>query len=220
MNYGKAEVKAFAESRCKNSDTAHEKALKLYYAVRDEIRYDPYQFSIDKNSFKASSVLKKMKGYCVDKAVLLSAVLRYHNIPARLGFADVRNHISTKRLRELMEADLFIYHGYVELYINGKWVKATPAFNLSLCIHFNVKPLEFDGMHDSIFHEFDKLGNRHMEYVKDHGHFADLPFDTIVSESRKKYPRFFRMMSDPSASKPLSNGDFHQEAIAENRTAG
>lgn len=216
MDYNRAEVKAFAESRCQRSDTLHEKAVKLYYAVRDEIRYDPYDFKLERGSFTASSVLKKMSGYCVAKAILLAAVARYHAIPARLGFADVRNHLSTKRLRDLMETDLFMYHGYTELYINEKWVKATPAFNLTLCTNFNVKPLEFNGINDSLFHEFDNLGNRHMEYVKEYGHFADLPFETIVNDCRREYPRFFKMLSGKGGAASPSGNDFHREAIAEN----
>ena len=29
-----------------------------------------------------------------------------------------------------MGTDLFVYHGYAELFLDGKWVKATPAFNV------------------------------------------------------------------------------------------
>ncbi|SLM31291.1 conserved hypothetical protein [Desulfamplus magnetovallimortis] len=224
MDYNSKEVRSFADGCCKPHESTKEKAVKLYYAVRDEIRYDPYDFKLDKNNFTASSVLKKRRGYCVAKAILLTAVARYHGIPARPGFADVRNHLSTKRLRDLMETDLFMYHGYTELYIEGKWVKATPAFNLELCTNFNVKPLEFDGVHDSLFHEFDTLGNRHMEYVKDRGHFDDMPFEEIVRECKKVYPRFFRILSLEEQEKsaledasPLATGDFHSEAIEENR---
>jgi len=140
---------------------------------------------------KASSVLTKQSGYCVAKAVLLAAVGRHQGIPCRLGFADVTNHLSTARLREMMGTDLFVYHGYTEMYLQGKWVKATPAFNLALCTRFGVVPLEFDGIHDSVFHPYDVSGQKHMEYVKDHGHFADLPFARIFEAYGKTYPRFF-----------------------------
>lgn len=141
MDYDTPEVAEFAQTRCDKNETNRQKAIKLYYAVRDEIRYNPYDFKNDRVNFKASSTLKKMSGYCVAKAVLLAAVARFEGIPARLGFADVRNHISTSRLRELMKTDVFMYHGYVELFIDKIWVKATPAFNLTLCTNFNIKPL-------------------------------------------------------------------------------
>jgi transglutaminase-like putative cysteine protease len=158
---------------------------------------------------KASSILQKKSGYCVSKAVLLAAVARHQQIPSRLGFADVTNHLSTAKLRERMGTDLFIYHGYTEMYLNGKWVKATPAFNLSLCIRFKVKPLEFDGTKDSIFHECNTLGQKHMEYVRDHGHFADLPFEEIFEAYGKTYPKFFEHFGGGQAN------DFSAEAAAE-----
>ena len=184
---------AYANTTCRSKTADIDRAIALYYAVRDDIRYDPYSVEDKRESVRASSVLKRKAGFCVAKAVLLAAVLRSQKIPARLGFADVKNHLVTQRLKALMETDLFIYHGYIEVFLRNKWVKATPAFNLSLCQSFNVKPLEFDGVHDSLFHEFDTNGNRHMEYVKDHGTFADLPYDTLYEEFKRHYPRIFAL---------------------------
>jgi len=200
----------FANQNTKSGEKEIEKAVQLYNAVRDGIRYNPYSMEPGKKSMKASSVLNKGHGYCVAKAVLLAACARSQNIPARLGFADVKNHLNTERLKKLMGTDVFVYHGYTELFLNNKWVKATPAFNLSLCNNFNVKPLEFDGTKDSIFHTFDKSGNKHMEYVKDHGTFADLPWETIIAESRKSYPLYFEDLENHSK-------DFSAEALKENQ---
>ncbi|MCF6246116.1 MAG: transglutaminase family protein [Desulfobacula sp.] len=199
----------FAKANCKETDTNLQKAVQLNLAVRDGIRYNPYSIEPAKESMKASCVLKRGDGYCVAKAVLLAACIRSRNIPARLGFADVQNHLNTRRLKKLMGTDTFIYHGYTEIYLNEKWVKATPAFNLELCNNFNVKPLDFDGINDSVFHPFDKFGNKHMEYVKDHGTFADLPWDRIISESRELYPAYFEDLKRRSK-------DFSNEALCEN----
>ena len=206
-------VAGYAERICgrKGATSDKEKAIRLYYAVRDEIRYDPYDLQYSTGALKASAVIAKGSGYCVAKAVVLAAVARQQGVPARLGFADVRNHLSTARLREVMGTDLFIYHGYTELLIEGRWVKATPAFNLSLCQRFQVRPLDFDGEHDSIFHEFTTEGERHMEYVKDHGSFSDLPFEEIFAAYRRQYPRMF------AANGVVNRGDFHKEAAAERK---
>jgi len=192
----------FSQSVCKSCSSPTEKAVKLYYAVRDQIRYDPFDLCYSKEAFKASSVLKKGSGYCVAKAILLAAACRQQNIPCRLGFADVTNHLNTPKLREMMGTDIFIYHGYTEIFLDKKWVKATPAFNLSLCQRFNVKPLEFDGKQDSIFHEFDTNGQKHMEYLKDRGTFNDVPFEEMFEAYRVTYPNFFTHFggSDPSIS--------------------
>lgn len=206
MDYNHPDIKAFAQATCQGCTSNREKAVALYYQVRDLIRYDPFDLSYSKAAAKASTVLAKKKGYCITKAVLLAAVGRQQGIPCRLGFADVTNHLSTPKLREMMGTNLFIYHGYTEMLIDEKWVKATPAFNLSLCTRFNVKPLEFDGTRDSVFHEFDSLGQKHMEYVRDHGNFSDLPFDRIYAAFAKTYPNFFEHFGG-------SNADaFEQEA--------
>jgi len=203
-------VEDFAERTCKGANSHTERAIRLYYAVRDEIRYDPYDLSPSRATFKASSVLTKESGYCVAKAVALAALGRQQGIPSRLGFADVRNHLSTSRLREVMSSDTFYYHGYTEFLLNGQWVKATPAFNLSLCHRFKVKPLEFDGIHDSIFHEFNEENRQHMEYLHDHGSFIDLPFEEIFIAYHHHYPTMFEKLG---SGKPT--GDFHKEAEQE-----
>ena len=200
----------FARSNSDPGQSQIENAVQLYYAVRDKLRYDPYSIETDKKTIKASSVLQKGRGYCVAKAVLLAACARSQKIPARLGFADVQNHLNTERLKELMGTNIFTYHGYTDLFLNNKWVKATPAFNLTLCTNFNVKPLEFDGTTDSIFHPFDNSGNKHMEYVKDHGTFSDLPWDTLLTAMLKLYPNYFKNHQTHSA-------DFAKEALKENQ---
>ena len=203
------DIISFATLACKGRASDIDKALALYYAVRDQIRYNPYSIDPEKSTMKASQILKKGEGYCVAKAVLLTACIRSQGIPARLGFADVKNHLNTKKLREMMGTDRFVWHGYSEIYLGERWVKATPAFNLSLCQNFNVRPLEFDGINDSIFHPLDTKGNRHMEYVADHGSFIDLPWDRIMAACIKAYPRYFELLDRDIQ-------DFSKEALAEN----
>jgi len=188
-------VLAFAEKNAKGSNE-RERAVSLYYAVRDQIRYNPFLDFADAEVFRASAVLKAGEGFCVGKASLLAACARAAGIEARVGFADVKNHLTTPRLAETMGSDLFIYHGYTDLRIDGKWVKATPAFNLALCTRFRVKPLEFDGRADSIFHPFDEDERRHMEYLRDRGVYADVPVDEIQSAFRAAYPKFYSLGAD------------------------
>jgi len=188
-------VLAFAEKNAKGS-SERERAVSLYYAVRDQIRYNPFLDFSDAEVFRASAVLKAGEGFCVGKASLLAACARAAGIEARVGFADVKNHLTTPRLAETMGSDLFVYHGYTDLRIDGKWVKATPAFNLALCTRFRVKPLEFDGRADSIFHPFDEDDRRHMEYLRDRGVFADVPVDEIQRAFRAAYPKFYSLGAD------------------------
>ena len=173
-----------------------EKAVSLYYAVRDRVRYNPFQnFTLD-DTYRASVCVEQGSGWCVPKAALLAACARAAGIPARVGYADVRNHITTPELTAKMGTDLFVFHGYTDLLLDGTWVKATPAFNLSLCTRFRVKPLEFDGVSDSLFHPFDEDNRRHMEYVRDRGSYADVPADEIRRVFSETYPKYFNLGPD------------------------
>ena len=185
-------VRAFAAEHARGAN-GRAKAVSLYYAVRDSIRYNPFQnFTVDE-AYRASPCLERKVGWCVSKAALLAATARASGIPARMGFADVKNHLTTPDLTAKMGTDLFVFHGYTDLLLDGKWVKATPAFNLSLCKRFRVKPLEFDGREDSIFHPFDEDNRRHMEYVRWRGEFADVPAAEIQRVFRETYPELYNL---------------------------
>jgi transglutaminase-like putative cysteine protease len=185
------EVIAFAERNRGASADLREQAVSLYYAVRDQVRYNPYTFSRDPQTLKASHALSAGESYCVPKALLLAACARHCGIPARIGLADVRNHLATPRLLALLHSEVFAMHGYTELYLAGRWVKATPAFNLALCRVFKVEPLAFDGLNDSVFHPCNQQGERYMEYLQDHGQFAELPLELFFSHLAACYPHLF-----------------------------
>jgi transglutaminase-like putative cysteine protease len=180
-------VISFARRVAGTATTPHDIALKLYYAVRDEFLYDPYHFDTSIDGLKASHVIAAGRGFCVPKAALLAAAARVLGVPSRLGYADVRNHLTSKRLYDMMGTDLFVFHGYTELWLDGQWIKATPAFNRSLCVKAGIRPLEFDGSADSVFHEFDVSGRRHMEYVRDHGAYVDLPREEMLANWKESY---------------------------------
>lgn len=180
-------VRAFAEARAGAADGDRERAIRLYYAVRDGIRYDPYNLDLTPGGLCASRTLEVGRAWCVPKAVLLAACCRALGIPAKVGFADVKNHLSTKRLRDRMGTDVFYWHGYTAIDLDGTWVKATPAFNIELCERFRIKPLEFDGLSDSIYHPFDLEGRQHMEYLKFRGEFDEVPLGEMLATYTAKY---------------------------------
>lgn len=208
LDFREPRVAAFARAAA-GEGTARERAVRLYYAVRDGIRYDPYAFRLAPGYLAASHTLAAGAGWCVPKAILLAASCRAQGIPARLGFADVRNHLATRRLLELMGTDLFLWHGYVSLLLDGRWVKATPAFNVEMCRRFEVLPLEFDGTADSLLHPYDARSRRHMEYVRDRGLFDDLPLEAMAADMRAAYPRLVA-----AAASPENDGRFEAEAPA------
>jgi transglutaminase-like putative cysteine protease len=200
------EVIAFTRATIGGVAGDRDRMLALYRAVRDRIVYDPYIDYADPASYRASSVLKAGRGFCVGKAALLAAGARIIGIPARLGFADVRNHMTSPKLYERIKTDVFMWHAYADLHIDGAWVKATPAFNSSLCERVGLAPLEFDGRSDSLFQPFDPSGRRHMEYVQQRGIFADVPFETMAADFRAHYPALMKGST--------LSGNFQSEATA------
>jgi transglutaminase-like putative cysteine protease len=200
-----AAIRSFADNAVGGARSAKDKAIALYGAVRDQIQYDPYLDFLDPGVFRASVVLETGKGFCVGKSAVLAAAARASGIPARPGYADVRNHLTSKRLMETV-GDTFYWHSYTELCIDGTWVKCTPAFDAALCERANIAPLDFDGSTDSLFHPFDRSGRRHMEYLLDRGTFADVPFATILDAFKKYYPKLFA-----AAASDTSSANFRDE---------
>jgi transglutaminase-like putative cysteine protease len=191
-------VVAFSRQVCDGEQDDIAKAVRLYYAVRDDISYTPYCDFRSLDTYRASACLTRGSGFCVAKAALLAATARAASIPARMGFADVRNHLCTPRLRALMGTDTFYYHGYAELFLRGRWVKATPVFDRALCERFGVAPLEFDGLADSLFQAYDPSGRRHMEYVRHRSAESDVPAAEIIATFEREYPGLVNVASTPS----------------------
>jgi transglutaminase-like putative cysteine protease len=191
INSDNEKVKSFVNETIGNEKDKKKAVIRLFYEIRDGIPYDFNSIGIKKDLFIASNVIGAKGSFCVPKAVLLAAAARVIGVPSRLGFADVKNHLTTKKVLEKLKTDLFVFHGYTELLINNKWVKATPAFNKELCRKFNVDPLDFDGENDSVFQPFSQSGDEYMEYVYDYGSFADLPYELMIESFKKAYPHLY-----------------------------
>lgn len=171
------------------SDT--EKTIALYRKVRDGWKYDPYHISLAKEAYRSSQIAQKPTGNCVEKSILLIAGLRALGIPARLHLGKVKNHIAVERLTEKFGSNELTPHGMVNVYLKGKWLKMSPAFNASLCAKLNVAPLEFDGENHSFLQAFNSEGTQFMEYLDDYGHFEDVPLDFMERNVKEHYPHIF-----------------------------
>ncbi len=191
INSEHPEIQYLATKLTSTCTTSKEMAIAIYYKVRDGWKYNPYNINFNPEELRASLLIKKEEGHCIDKAVILIALARAVGIPARLCLAKVRNHIATEKLEEELGTNILVPHGYAELWIEDKWLKATPAFNKELCKHLKVAPLEFDGETDSIFQEYDGNGADFMEYMEDYGHFDEVPISLMYKLMKKHYPTIF-----------------------------
>ncbi len=181
-------IVAFAKRAVAGVVSARERGVALYYAVRDEVGYDPYCVGSHEKYFRAGACLERGSGFCIPKAALLAACARAVGIPARVGYADVRNHLSTPRLSAMVGGDVYHWHSYTDMHLDGRWVKSTPAFDRTLCERLGVHALEFDGVEDSLLQEYNRAGDRHMEYLAQRGTYADVPFARIVADFERLHP--------------------------------
>jgi transglutaminase-like putative cysteine protease len=181
-------VRDFARQCAGGADTARERATRLFYAVRDGLRYDVYGADLRREAMRASAIVRARAGFCLHKSIVYAAAARSLDIPARLAFVDVRNHLATPRLIALVGGDVFRFHAYAEIWIDERWIKVTPVFNRTLCLLFGVAPLEFDGTHDAVAQPFDRHGNRYLEILHHHGSFDDFPFDRCMTAFRTHHP--------------------------------
>jgi transglutaminase-like putative cysteine protease len=184
-------VKEYVKHKTEAIERLEDKIIALYLAVRDDFKYYPYHLILKPHALKASFLLNKDYGYCVEKSNLFAACMRAIGVPAKLCFANVRNHLATERVEAYLKTDLMVFHGFVEIYLNNKWLKVTPVFDSLICERLGVAVLEFDGQNDSIFQESDKAGNPFMHYEHYYGSYSDLPFELFLSELRKNYPHLF-----------------------------
>ena len=187
MDWDHPDVAAFTENAVGGVSDPSEKAIRLFRAVRDEIRYDPYAPFYREEHYRASATIRRGRSFCIPKAVLLCAAARREGIPARLGFATVRNHLATPQLLAYLGTDVFVFHGYTELFLNDRWIKVTPTFNRELCTRHGVPPLEFDGRNDALFHPYNLEKKKYMEYITYHGTFPDVPLDRILEAWKATY---------------------------------
>ncbi len=193
------DILAFVRDTCAGTTGIHERVNTLFSAIRDEIRYNPYVVDLSLDGMRASSVLRSPRNWCVPKATLFVACCRALGIPARPGYADVRNHLSSPRLTELMGTHIFVWHGYTEVLVDDVRCKASPAFDSLLCERFGVPPLEFDGREDALLHAFDGSGRRHMEYINDHGTYQEVPIARITRALSQAYPSMAGILRAPDA---------------------
>ncbi|MHA4820281.1 transglutaminase-like domain-containing protein [Streptomyces aculeolatus] len=184
-------------------------AVRLYYAVRDGIDYEVYGVDLSRTGVTAGEVARTGKGMCIHKCVLYAAALRAVGIPSRLVLTDVRNHLPSPALRRLV-GDAFRYHALTTVHLDGAWVRATPVFNRLLCRLHGMRPLDFDGRTDSVHHPYGGDGVRHMEVVREHGEFDDLPYERVLDGMRGAHPGIF---ADPDSTR-LVAGSLHADAAA------
>ena len=193
LDYLHPDVATFTKDVIREQKTDLDKVISLFYEVRDKFPYDPLGLELTRDGLRTSQIFIQKSGNCIQKAMLLAAACRYIGIPSRLQFFIVKNHLGIGKLKDVLKSDLIVFHGAAVIYLNGKWIKAVPAFNLTLCQKLGVDPIEFDGVTDAIFQQCDGKVSKDlfMEYVHDYGVHNDFPYEFAMGELKRHYPHLF-----------------------------
>jgi transglutaminase-like putative cysteine protease len=176
-----------AASVTKGCKSEREKTVKLFYFVRDSIRYNLFMISVFEEDFKASRILEWGKGYCVQKAVLLTALSRAAGIPCRLAFAKIKNHRLPEPILKMTGTNVFPRHGYNQFYCDGEWISAAATFDKVLCEKNNLPTVEFEGTKDAMLPIHDLERNPYIEYLEKYQATEDLPFQWLFEFISKRY---------------------------------
>lgn len=188
LDHAHPAVREFVAENLQGETDPVKAAIRLFYAVRDGWHYSPELRAIHPDALKASELIQRETGHCLDKAVILIAACRAAKIPARLHLVKVKNHIAAEKMIEKLGSDELTPHAFVELWLHEQWIGITPAFNKTLCEKLDVDPLEFDGENPCLFQQFSRTGGRFMEYLADYGSFADYPYEFVKANLIAHYP--------------------------------
>ncbi|MBI3203030.1 MAG: transglutaminase family protein [Myxococcales bacterium] len=162
------------------------RAARLFRFVRDELRYE-FRAKLTRDEYRASLVLEDGKGFCVQKAVLLSALARAVDVPAALVLCDLRDRSLSPKLTAALGTDTMFYHGLNAFYLGGRWLLADASLSPDVVDRKGYRTVEFDGSANALLAASRLDGSPHAEYLRFHGLFDDLPFDRMMEAFMMAY---------------------------------
>ncbi len=181
------EVLSLARGIVQGAANDLEAAGRLFTWARDTVRYSPYVPFAELEDYLALNTLARGRGYCVQKSALLCALARAVGIPARLGFADIENHQLPAGMAEVLGSPIMAHHCFVEWFLAGRWLKATPSFEAPLCAERGWRLVEFDPQGDALLPSHDLAGRPHITYLRRLGWRQGVPLAEILESWRREY---------------------------------
>ncbi len=181
------EIIAQSKHLTQPTDSPAEKARQIFYFIRDEIRYD-FRLKYTPAEYQASQILKAGRGFCIQKAILFSALARSCGIPAGIYFYDIIDHTLTDFFAKMLRTRMLYHHGIVALHLNGEWFKFDATLDAPLSNRKDYTMVEFFPDQDCLLPAVTKTGEKHIEYAADYGLFPDVSFENIMMWMQAGYP--------------------------------
>lgn len=163
-----------------------DKAVRIYYAVRDDIFYEVFGTDISGDGLAASSIITSKRGFCLHKSICFVAACRAAGLAARLLVDKVKNHVTTQELSALVGGQEFL-HWFAEVRVDNVWLKVSPTFNKQMCQLFGMRALDFDGQSHSINQHYG--AEVFMEYMGEPASFADPSHEELLEYIEAHHPR-------------------------------
>ncbi len=180
-------IRQTAEEVTRGSIGERDKAVRIFYYVRDAIRYNMYPKDTSAGGYCASAVLQRGEGWCLQKSVLAASLYRASGIPAGLTYAEVVNHRLGQKAYDAIGTNHFSPHTFVEIYLNDSWIPVTPVFDAPLCAQLGVPAVEFDGAHPALLSPRDLIGRPYMEYLTKTRCYPVLYWPHVLGEIKRVY---------------------------------
>ncbi|MDC7124820.1 MAG: transglutaminase-like domain-containing protein [Spirochaetales bacterium] len=152
-------IKTVVKMLIKDTETDEEKLEKIFYFVRDEIKFD----WVYPQDIPAEEVLRNRKGVCMQKANLLVAMAREAGFEARFHFMYVHKNA----LEDFLPGYAYknwvdpFPHTFPEIYLNGKWIPMEATFDKELhdlCISKKINFGKYEDIVKNVSIEFSPEG--------------------------------------------------------------
>ena len=162
------------------------RAATLFRFVRDEIRYE-FMAKLTPEEYLASHVLQEAKGFCVQKAVLLSALSRAAEVPCAIVLSDLLDHSLSQKIARALGTNVMFHHGLNAFYLDGRWLKVDASLSPDVTTRKGYRVVDFDGTREALLPETTLAGGPHATYERFHGAYAELPFDQMLNAFMSAY---------------------------------
>lgn len=181
-------VKTVVARLIADAKTDEEKIEKIYYFVRDEIKFG----WVYPQDIPEEKVLKNRKGVCMQKANLLVAMAREAGLKARFHFMYVHKNALEDFLPEYAYKKWLdpFPHTFPEIFLNSKWVSMEATFDKELheiCIKKKINFGKYEKIVKDASIEFSVDGVKgHQQYCHAEGK------DSFYGEDLSEFTKFLQ----------------------------
>jgi len=183
------ELQALAALITEGSVSKRELAIRAFEHIRDSVPYE-FMAKFRPDQYRAMHVLDAGRGFCVQKAVLLAALLRACGIPSALVLGNLKDHTMPRRIVKALGTNVMHGHGFTAVWLDGEWLLVDASHDARFATRKGYELVSWDGACDALIAATALDGRRHAQFVALQGVFLDLPFEALLKLFAEAYAEF------------------------------